>query len=96
MALQIIQTGVNIATGVASVNSAIPVDSSGVIPRHIRIACTAAAYVRVGAGAQTAVATDMLVQPGDAVVMATLGRNNIAGLQVTAAGVLQVSPVEDI
>ena len=96
MALQIITTGVNITTSGVSSGSALSVDSSGAVPRYVRISVTAATYVRLGTGAQTAVSTDMLVNPNDAVIMATLGRTHVAGLQVTAAGVLQVSPVEDI
>lgn len=96
MSLQIIQTGVNITTGAVSAGSALPVDSSGAVPRYVRISVTAATYVRLGPGAQTAVSTDMLVNPNDAVILATLGRTNVAGIQVTLAGVLQVSPVEDI
>lgn len=94
--LQITNTGVALTTGVASVAGTIPNNSAGVSAKYIRIVATAAAYVRIGTGAQTAVPTDMIVQPGDAVIMATLGCTGCAALQVTAAGVVQISPLEDI
>jgi SH3-like domain-containing protein len=94
--LTVTATGVLITTSGVSAGSALPNASSGEVPRYVRIAATAAATVRMGAGAQTAVTTDLLVQPGDAVVLTVpRGVTHIAALQVTAAGVVQVSPVED-
>ena len=89
-------TGIQIATSGTSSGATIPVDSAGNVPRHIRIAASAAACVRIGTGAQTAVTTDLQVQPGDAVIMSTNGRTNIAAIQVSAAGVVQVSPLENM
>jgi hypothetical protein len=96
MALQINATGINVATSGVSAGGAIPVDSGGTVPRLIRVSVTTATYVRVGTGAQTAVSTDMMVHPAESVIVPTLGRTHIAGLQVTSAGVMQVSPVEDV
>jgi hypothetical protein len=95
-AITVIATGANIATGAASASASIPKMSSGETPRYIRIAATAAAYVRIGNGALTAVNTDLMVQPGDAVILAVGNLANIAALQVAAAGVLQVSPLENM
>ena len=94
MALSITATGVTITTSGVSAGSALPVNSAGTAPRFVRIAATAAATVRLGVGAQTAATTDMLVQPGDATVVATCGATHAAALQVAAAGVVQISPVE--
>lgn len=96
MALQINATGINVTTSAVSAGATLPNDSGGGVPDYVRIAVTSAAYVRIGTGAQTAVSTDMMVYPGDAVILATLGRTHIAALQVSAGGVMQVSPVEDI
>lgn len=96
MSLQIFATGVNITTGAASAGATLPLTSSGTVPRFIRIAATVAACVRIGTGTQTAVATDMLVMPGDAVIVSTNGCTHIAAIQQSAAGVVQVSPVEDV
>lgn len=89
-------TGVSITTGAASSGGALPNASSGEVPRYVRIAASVAACVRIGPGAQTAVATDMLVQPGDAVVLAVpRGCTHVAAIQLAAAGVVIVTPVED-
>ena len=96
MALQIFATGVNITTSGTSAGATIPLSSAGTVPRYVRISATVSACVRIGTGAQTAVATDLLVQPSDAVILATNGCTHIAAIQQAAAGVVQVSPVEDI
>lgn len=89
-------TGVSITTGAASSGGALPNASSGEVPRYVRVAASVAACVRIGIGAQTAVATDLLVQPGDAVVLAVpRGCTHVAAIQLAAAGVVIVSPAED-
>lgn len=90
------KTGLNIPTSGTSANGALPFDSGGTTARFVRVAATAAAYVRIGSGAQTAINTDLLVQPGDAIVMSTNGCNNIGALQVTAAGIVVVTPLEQL
>lgn len=96
MALQIFATGINITTGAASAGATIPLNTSGVVPKFIRIVASVSACIRIGTGAQTAVATDAVVQPGESLTIATMGCTHIAAIQQAAAGVLQVSPVEDI
>lgn len=90
-------TGIALVTSAASTSAAIPNMSSGEKPRFIRIAATQAACIRIGAGAQTAVTTDLQVQPGDAVIIqVATGVVTIAAIQVTVAGVVQVSPLENM
>lgn len=94
--LTVTVTGVSITTGAASSGGALPNASSGEVPRYVRIAASVAACVRIGVGAQTAVATDLLVQPGDAVILAVpRGCTHVAAIQLAAAGVVIVSPCED-
>jgi len=94
-ALQVSATGVSITTSGTSANGNVPNDSSGTKPRYVRVAATAAAYVRIGSGAQTAVTTDMLVQPGDAVIlMCPAGTPNVGAIQVSVAGIVNVTPIE--
>ena len=95
VAIHVAVTGASITTGAASAGTTIPNNAAGEKPRYIRVAATAAACVRIGIGAQTAVATDLMIQPGDAVVMAVSGATHIAAIQVAAAGVVQVSPMEN-
>jgi len=90
-------TGVSITTSGTSASATIPNASDGNLPRYIRVAATAAACVRLGKTTATAVTTDLQVQPGDSVIMAVpLGIDRIAAIQVSAAGVVQVSPLENI
>lgn len=94
--LAVFATGVSITTSATSANANIPNDASGTKPRYARIAATAAAYVRIGSGTQTAVNTDMLVQPGDAVIVRIpAGTPNVAALQVAAAGTVVVTPLSN-
>ena len=92
----VIATGVNIATTGISASATIPNASSGELPRYIRVSASVAAYVRLGKTTATAVTTDMMVQPGDAVVITTNGNDKVAAIQVAAAGVVQVSPLENM
>lgn len=96
MSLQIFAPGTSLATSGTSAGTTIPLGSSGKVPRFVRVVTTQYAYVRIGVGAQTAVAGDMMVGPSDGVIIATGGNTHFAALQVTTAGVIQVSPVEDI
>lgn len=95
--ITVIADGISITTGPASATAVIPNSSAGAKPRYIRVAATADAHVQLFKdGTGTAAAVDTLVQPGDAIVMAVpAGMNNIAAIQDTAAGVVQVSPLED-
>lgn len=91
--------GAYITTGAASQNVALPTDSSGGNPRYIRVSASAAAYVRLGKdNTVAATANDMMVQPGDAVIMAVAnaGETYIAALQVSAAGKVQISALDNI
>jgi hypothetical protein len=89
-------TGVSIATSAVSALATIPNMSSGELPRFIRIAATAAACIRLGKTTATAVATDLQVQPGDAVIVSVNGYDRIAAIQVSAPGVVQVSALENM
>jgi len=94
---QIFNTGATITTGAASANVVIPKTSANAsdLPKYVRVAATAACYVKIGDASVAAAAGDVLVQPGDAITLC-VGRNpRIAAIQVTAAGICQISPLED-
>lgn len=96
-AIMVVATGINIATSGTSASATIPNMSSGELPRYIRITASTGAYVRIAAsGTPTAVNTDMMVQPGDAVIIAVCNYTKIAALQVSSPGVVQVSPLENM
>lgn len=94
-AISVSATGVSITLGAASAGSALPTCLDGSKPRYIRLATTTAAFVRVGNGAQTAVATDLLVLPGFPTTLKVTGQSHIAALQAGTAGILIVTPLED-
>lgn len=94
-AIGILKTGVVITFTGTSAGVAIPTDSSGTLPKYIRVAASAACYVKIGPTAPTAVAGDALVQPADALILKTHGYGFIAAIQVAAGGTVQISPLED-
>jgi hypothetical protein len=94
--MTVIKTGINLATSGTSASSALPTAQSGEVPRYVRIAASMPAHVRLGTVGLTAVATDMMVQPGDAVtVVVPRGITHVAAIQDAAAGVVNVVPLED-
>lgn len=93
------QTGVNVTTGATSANGQIPNDTGGNPPAFVRIVATAAAHVRIGyTSGVTALATDLMVQPGDGVIVATMAAPGqsvyVAAIQDSAAGKINATPVE--
>lgn len=103
MAVTVVAPGVSITTSVASASATIPLDSAGNVPKYIRVSATASACVRLGTGTPVAVSGDLLVQPGDAVILPTCGYTKIAAVWAaasgngvfTGAGAVQVSPMEN-
>lgn len=87
--------GATVASGAASASVAIPTCSDGNKPNRIRVTASVAAYVRLTAGAGTAVAGDIMVQPGDSVFLDAMGFDTVSAIQVTAVGVVQISPIEN-
>ena len=95
--ITVTQTGKSQASGAASAGTTLPTDAAGNIPRYIRVAATQPACFGLGWGSlPTAVATDLQVQPGDAVILSTNNASHFACIQVSAGGVVQVSPLENV
>jgi hypothetical protein len=88
-------TGARLASGAVSANAAIPNNSAGNLPRYVRVTATVAAHVRLGTGTPVAVNTDVMVQPGDPLIMAVGNCANFAVMQESAAGVVIVTPLEN-
>jgi hypothetical protein len=94
--ITVLATGANITTSGTSARVAIPPASSGEIPRYVRVTSTAAAHIKLGGATVAAVAADLLVQPADSVVLAVpRGVTYIASIQDTAAGTVNIAPLED-
>lgn len=96
LGITIVSTGIQLITSAVSAQGTIPTASSGEVPRYIRVSATVAACIRLGTN-PTAVVTDAQVQPGDSLILSVpLGITKIAAVQVAAAGVVQVSPLENM
>lgn len=96
MHITVTSAGSTIATGAASASIAIPVASSGEIPRFIRLSSSNGVHARLGTAAVAATANDMLVNVSDAVILTVpRGVTHIAAIQEAAAGKLNVTPLED-
>lgn len=92
----IVSTGFSAATGAASAVTAIPNDSSGRAPNYIRVAARNECYVKLGIAGATATTNDILVQPADSIILQVpKGITHIAYIQGTAAGQVNVVPLEN-
>jgi hypothetical protein len=88
--------GFSAATGAASAATAIPVNSTGNLPSYIRVASRSECYVKLGIAGVTATTNDILVQPADSIYLQVpKGITHIAYIQGTAAGQVNVSPLEN-
>lgn len=94
-ACTVTQTGASITTSGVSASAALPNANGGALARRYIITATLAAHVRMGVGAPTAVATDLLVQPGAPVVLNRANFTHIAAIQNASAGVVIVTPLDD-
>ena len=95
-AITVVATGFSAVTGAASARSAIPTTSNGLIPNYIRVSGRNECYVRVGSVTVVATANDALIQPADSLILKTAGQTHIAYIQGTAAGLVNVVPLEDV
>lgn len=94
-AVCIVATGGTITTSGTSSRIAIPNDSGGAAPKYVRVIATNPAYVKVGNSTVTAAAGDAMVQPSDGAILNVSRCTHIAAIQVSVAGTVQVSPLED-
>lgn len=90
-------SGSNLATGAASASVAVPNNSSGQKARFVRVLATADCYIRAGLSGVTAAAGDTYISAGGAgrEILNLMGATHIAAIQVSAAGVLNIVPLED-
>lgn len=90
-------SGTTVTTGAASARVAIPVASDGNVPRFIRVAATTESYIRVGNSSVAATTNDTMVQPADCVILQIpAGVTNIAYIQGTATGKVNIMPLENL
>lgn len=93
-AFKVTGSGASITTSGTSSSEAIPNTSSGTRPRYALITCTAAAYILPGDSSVAATATDIILQPNHSLKMDVSGFTHLAALQVSAAGKVNIIPIE--
>ena len=95
--ISVAAVGTTITTSGTSASATIPNNSANEKPRYVRVAATAAAYVKLGVAAATATTNDMLIQPADSVILhVPSGITKIAAIQDSAAGKVNVIPLENV
>lgn len=87
-------TGVNITTSGTSASATIPNALGGSKPNYVYVVATAAAHIRWGKGAQTAVTTDTLLPANVPVILHVNGCDTIAAIQNSGAGTVNIVPQE--
>jgi len=94
--VSIAATGTTVTTTAnTSTGEAIPVGSDGQRPRFLRFAATQPVHVRLGIGAQTALASDAMVVPGETLILAVTGATHWAAIDTGTVARVNVSPIED-
>lgn len=94
--IAVFAVGFTAATGAATARTAIPTDSAGNLPRYIRVAAINESYVKLGSSSVNATTNDVLIQPADAAIFPVNGATHIAYIQGTAAGKVNVVPLENM
>lgn len=94
-AKQIQAAGVTISTSGTSASQALPNNGSGTKPNYVRIQVTNYAYIKFGVSGVTATTSDILMSPNNCEEFAISGNTHIAAIQQAAAGVVNVTPLEN-
>lgn len=95
-ALQIGAVGSTITTGAASTRITIPTNAAAQKPNYLRIASTAYAFVKIGDSSVTATSNDILLQPNEELYIVVSGNTHVAAIQDTAAGKVNVIPLDNV
>ena len=91
--LTITGIGTSLSVAGASASAALPV-VSGSVPVYCRFSVTSACHVRLGTAGVVATTNDLLLHPAESPMIRTIGMTHFAAIQSSAAGSLQVSPVD--
>jgi hypothetical protein len=95
-ALSILAEGLTVTTGAASARSPIPADSAGVKARYVLVAANTECRVRIGLADVVATDNSCMVFPGlSQLLLAVGGATHIAYIQGSAAGKVNIQPIED-
>lgn len=95
-AIQIQASGSTLTTSATSASVAIPLTSSGTKPNYVRIQVTNYQFIKFGNSAVTATSNDILVSPNESELYKVNGNTHVAVIQQAAAGLFNVTPLEDL
>jgi len=93
--LSISGTGIKFTLSGTSQSATLPLTAGGQKCSFVYVSTTTGAYIRFGNGTVTAVDTDLLLMPGQGLVIAANTYDKIACLQAATAGQLVVTPLEN-
>lgn len=93
--LNVQATGIQVTTGAASAQTALPNNSNGTKPKFVRLQALANCYVRAGQTGVVATVNDLLLSPNEAVILNVTGCGFIAAIQETAAAKFNITPLDD-
>jgi len=86
--------GVTVTTGAASLQTAMPVTTNGVLPKHIRVQTTGYAFIKFGPAPLTCTTNDMLLSPNDFYVFNVADYPVFSVIQNTAPALVNIIPIE--
>lgn len=92
--LSVAATGVQVTTGVTSATTAIPANSVGDVPKHVRVQAIQNCYIRPGGASTVCTVNDLLLSPNEAVVLSVAGYTHIAHLQEANGARFNITPLE--
>lgn len=93
---KIATSGVTITTSAVSANASIPPNSSGTAPNYVRVQTTNYAFIKFGAAGVAATSNDVLISPNEPEVFSVNGFVSIAAIQQAAAGVVNITPLDNV
>jgi hypothetical protein len=83
------------STGTSSAATGIPNNAAGVPARYVRVAVTAAGYIKFGPSGVVATTSDILIAPTHGENFAVQGQGDFfAFISVTGTAICNVTPVE--
>jgi hypothetical protein len=90
----VVVDGKTLTATTTSQTTTIPLNSSGQVPRYIRVVATSQAYVKIGPASVVANGDDFLVQPADSVTLHI--PSGVTHIAVYGSGQVNINPLEDL
>ena len=92
--IPVFSAGTSLQSSGVSVSAQIPADSAGMLPLFVRVTATAAGYFRLGQDGAPAAVGDLLIQPGDGLILKTCGLSQFSFVSQSGASTVTVTPID--